>query len=219
MMHWFFEWGWLYLMIGMSVVLTVQLCCHWKDWSAVRKLGAFTVIVLTFHVWEEWVIPGGFHYYYNIASAPALRDRYPMNLITDMITNFGGAVLWFLLVELDRYGRKMSFAVTIFSFAEVAIHLLGAASSRQTILDAGQYSPMYGPGMLTALLCWLPLGIAYLVFFAKTGLHLKEAVSGMVILALLSVLLINIPESLLKDENTSWRYANAGWYEQFIDET
>jgi hypothetical protein len=128
MIHWFFEWGWLYLMIIMSVILTVQLICHWKEWDAPRKLGAFTVIVLTFHVWEEWVIPGGFHYYYNISSEAALRDRYPMNLITDMITNFGGAVLWFILVECRKYGRKMSFAVMVFSFAEVAIHLLGAAS-------------------------------------------------------------------------------------------
>jgi hypothetical protein len=79
MIHWFFEWGWLYLMIIMSVILTVQLICHWKEWDAPRKLGAFTVIVLTFHVWEEWVIPGGFHYYYNISSEAALRDRYPMS--------------------------------------------------------------------------------------------------------------------------------------------
>ena len=219
MIRWFFEWGWLYLMIIMSVILTVQLICHWKEWDTVRKLGAFTVIVLTFHVWEEWVIPGGFHYYYNIASEPELRDRYPMNLITDMITNFGGAVLWFILVEGNKYGRKMSFAVMVFSFAEAAIHLLGAASSRQMILDAGQYPPMYGPGMVTALVCWLPLGIACIVYFVKTGLHWKDAVSGILILICLSVLLIRIPESLLKDKNTSWRYANAGWYEQFIDDT
>jgi hypothetical protein len=53
----------------------------------------------------------------------------------------------------------------------------------------------------------------------KTGLHWQEAVSGIVILMCLSVLLINIPEGLLKDKNTSYRYANAGWYEQFIDDT
>ena len=88
MWNWFVAWGWLYCMIIMSVILTVQMIVHWKEWDGLTKLGAFTVIVLTFHVWEEWVIPGGFHYIYNIDSAAALRSRYPMSQITDMITNF-----------------------------------------------------------------------------------------------------------------------------------
>jgi hypothetical protein len=67
--NWFVAWGWLYVMIIMNVILTVQMIVHWKDWDGLTKLGAFTVIVLTFHVWEEWVIPGGFHYIYNIDSA------------------------------------------------------------------------------------------------------------------------------------------------------
>lgn len=57
---WFVEQGWLYCVLIMGIVLTVQLIVHWKDWDILRKLGAFTVIVLVFHVWEEWVIPGGF---------------------------------------------------------------------------------------------------------------------------------------------------------------
>ena len=58
---WFVEKGWLYCMLIMGVVLTVQLIIHWKDWTFLRKMGAFTVIVLVFHVMEEWVMPGGFH--------------------------------------------------------------------------------------------------------------------------------------------------------------
>ena len=53
---WFVEKGWLYCMLIMGVVLTVQLIIHWKDWTFLRKMGAFTVIVLVFHVMEEWVI-------------------------------------------------------------------------------------------------------------------------------------------------------------------
>lgn len=50
---WFVEKGWLYCMLIMGVVLTVQLIIHWKDWTFLRKMGAFTVIVLVFHVMEE----------------------------------------------------------------------------------------------------------------------------------------------------------------------
>ncbi|MGI6033476.1 MAG: hypothetical protein ACOX69_08680 [Coriobacteriales bacterium] len=134
---WFVEWGWLYCMLVLSIIGTVQLIVHWKDWGALRKFGIFAVIVLTFHVWEEWVIPGGFHWIYNFSSEPSLRDRYPMSEVTDMITNFGGAILWFVLAELDKYGRKMHFAVTVFSFFEVAVHFLLAYQSMTALYAEG----------------------------------------------------------------------------------
>ncbi len=218
MWYWFVKTGWLYVMLIMGVVLTVQLIVKRKEWSILRKLGAFTVIVLVFHVWEEWVIPGGFHYFYNISSEAILRDRYPMNELTDMITNFGGALIWFVLVQTDKYERKMSFGVMLFSFAEVVIHLLGATSSRALLLENGVYSPFYTPGLFTALVCWLPLGIAYIVYFAKTHIKKSDVFGGVIILAVLSVLLIIMPESLLKSEDTPYVYDNAGWYEQYIDE-
>ena len=99
-------------------------------------------------------MPGGFDYYYNICSDALLRDRYPMNELTDMITNFGGAVLWFILVQTNKYERKMSFAVMLFGYAELAIHVLGASASRTLLLESGVYSPFYGPGLLTSIVCW-----------------------------------------------------------------
>ena len=216
---WFVEKGWLYCMLIMGVVLTVQLIIHWKDWTFLRKMGAFTVIVLVFHVMEELVMPGGFHYYYNISSDAILRDRYPMNELTDMITNFGGALIWFILVQTDKYERKMSFAVMLFGYAEVVIHVLGASSSRTLLLESGVYSLFYGPGMLTALVCWLPLAVAYTAYFVKTRVKLRDVIGGGVILVVLSILLIIMPESLLKNENTPYVFDNAGWYEQYIDES
>lgn len=219
MWYWFVKTGWLYCMLIMGIVLVVQLIVNWKNWNILRKLGAFTVIVLVFHVCEEWVIPGGFHYFYNISSEASLRDRYPMNELTDMITNFGGALIWFILVQTDRYERKMSFAVMLFSFAEVIIHILGASYSRMLLLDSGMYSPFYTPGMLTALICWLPLGILYIVYFVRAHIRKWDVIGGVVILIVLSILLITIPEGLLKSEDTPYIYDNAGWYEQYIDDT
>ena len=164
-------------------------------------------------------MPGGFHYYYNISSDAILRDRYPMNELTDMITNFGGALIWFILVQTDKYERKMSFAVMLFGYAEVAIHVLGASSSRTLLLESGVYSPFYGPGMLTALVCWLPLAVVYTAYFVKTRVKLRDVIGGGVILVVLSILLITMPESLLKNENTPYVFDNAGWYEQYIDES
>ncbi len=214
---WFVEWGWLYCMIIMSVVLVVQLIARWREWSALRKFSAFAVIVLTFHVWEEWVIPGGFHYIYNIGSDAILRDRYPMSELTDMITNFGGAIIWFALAEADRYGRKMHFGVTVFSYFEVVVHFLLAYQSMTAFAAEGIYTGFYAPGLVTALVCWLPLGIASTVWFVRNGIHWKDVVGGLAILALLTICLVNAPESLLKREDNPYSFDNAGWYERYVD--
>lgn len=214
---WFVSWGWLYCMIIMSVILTVQLIIHWKDWDSLRKLGAFTVIVLTLHVWEEWVIPGGFHYIYNIASQPSLRGLYPMSKITDMITNFGGAILWFVLVQAKKYGRKMSFAVMIFSYFEFIIHMYLAHHSMAVLANLGIHTGFYAPGLVTAICCWLPLGIAYTVWFVRNKVKLKDAIGGIVLLVVLSVLLVNMPEKLLKSKDNPYGWTDQGYYEQKID--
>lgn len=218
MWYWFVAWGWMYVMIIMSIVLVVQMAAHWKDWDALRKLGAFTVIVLTFHVWEEWVIPGGFHYIYNIDSAAALRNRYPMSQLTDMITNFGGAILWFALVQTGKYGRKMSFAVMIFGYFEFIIHLYLAHHSMDVFAGQGVYTGFYAPGLVTAVCCWLPLGIAYTVWFVKNKVGAADAIGGTIILVALTILLVNLPESLLKSEDGPYVFENAGWYETWVDE-
>src|SRR5574344_2399336 len=86
---WFVAQGWLYVMIAIGIFMAVLLIKNWKDWTWLNKLGTLAIIVLVFHVWEEWVIPGGFHYIYNLGSE--CPERYPMSQLTDMITNFGGA--------------------------------------------------------------------------------------------------------------------------------
>jgi hypothetical protein len=217
---WFVGWGWLYAMIAMSAVLVVQMVVakqKGEPWGALRSLGALAVIVLTLHVWEEWVIPGGFHYVYNIGSDALLRDRYPMSQLTDMITNLGGAVLWFVLAETDGYGRRMSFAVMLFSYFEFAVHNLLAYQSMTILYDAGIYSGFYAPGLATEAACWLPLGVAHTIWFAREGTHWKDVVGGVVVLVALSQLLVTLPESLLKSEESPYAFENAGWYEQFVD--
>ena len=59
----------------------------------------------------------------------------------------------------------------------------------------------------------------YRAYFVKTRVKLRDVIGGGVILVVLSILLIIMPESLLKNENTPYVFDNAGWYEQYIDES
>jgi hypothetical protein len=142
-----------------------------------------------------------------------------MSQITDMITNFGGAVLWFILVEVKKYGRKMSFALMIFSYFEFIIHMYLAHHSMNVFAAEGVYTGFYAPGLITAICCWLPLGIAYTVWFVKNKVKLSDAVGGIIILVALTILLVNLPERVLKSEDNPYVFENAGWYETWVDES
>ena len=72
--------------------------------------------------------------------------------------------------------------------------------------------------MITAICCWLPLGIGYTVWFVKNKVKLSDVLGGVIILAALTILLVNMPEKVLKSEDSPYVFDNAGWYETWVDE-
>ncbi|PWG00502.1 HXXEE domain-containing protein [Levilactobacillus bambusae] len=209
---WFVRWGWLYCMLAMSILLSVQLILNWRSWNTLTKLGAFTVIVLTLHVWEEWVIPGGFHVIYNLHSQ--FPDRYPMSELTDMLTNFLGGLLWFSLTETKHFDPRMGVATALFSFFEFIIHNFLALQSLAAFGRVGQ-NVYYAPGLITATLCWLPLDIGFVVYFNQHQPSLKIFSQGVLILLLMTFFIVQLPEKVLKNPINPYAFDNQGWYQQF----
>ena len=69
---------WLYVMAAIAVVLGYQVIKNRKTQSKLNIFCTLAIIVLVLHVIEEWVLPGGLHYSYNIAHGSELLSKYPM---------------------------------------------------------------------------------------------------------------------------------------------
>lgn len=91
---------WLYVMAGIGFWLTWLVYKNRKVWDKVTIYCTLAVVVLVLHVLEEWVLPGGLHYSYNFSHGSHILSRYPMNRLTDMITNFGGVVLGCIVLKV-----------------------------------------------------------------------------------------------------------------------
>ncbi len=187
-----------------------------------RLGGTFAIIVLVLHVWEEWVVPpGGFHYIYNLGSDHP-PDRYPMSELTDMITNFGAAMLGVVVLILwgGFGGVSASIAIALFSLFEVIVHVLLAFQSHAEFADAGQ-SIIYAPGLVTALLGFLVVFIGYLVHFirSRTVPRVGQWARGLIAIVVGSLLLVQLPELLLKDEDSPYPFPDDGYYEQFLHQS
>jgi hypothetical protein len=220
--YWFVSTGWLYLMIGIGIFLSVWLAFHWKKYNWTNRLGTLAIIVLCFHVMEEWVLPGGFHFIYNLnADNPlASSGNYPMSQLTDMITNLGGAIVGMVVLFVWGLNDGAGIAIAIFSLFEAIIHVVLASKSLSAFGPYGQ-TAFYAPGLNTALFMFLPLAIAYLLhfIFRKKKPSWKAWLGAVLSLASLSFLLVNLPEMLLKSEDSPYVFTNHGYYEQFINGT
>lgn len=211
---------WLYVMAAIGIVLAVLIWKNRKTWSPLNILCTLAIIVLILHVLEEWVLPGGLHYSYNIAHGSSLLSRYPMNRLTDMITNFGGVVLGCVVLKVWGFRKPAGIAVMLFSAFEVVIHVAIG------IQDMALFSPygmntLYSPGLVTSLFGFLPVCVGLAISLLKKKENrpsLKQWVMAVVAMFGFCFLLINLPEMTLGREDTPYEFTNRGYYERFAPE-
>ena len=169
-------------------------------WS---KGGAFGAIIMPLHVIEEWKLPGGLHYIYNVIfgskeMGSKYLDRYPMSRLTDMITNIGLELfpLAFLALSLVAgLSNEMAICITLFSFMEVVAHTIVGIYSFIRYRKAGKRS-IYCPGFGTSYILFLPAGI-YLVY-AMPQLTGTNWIGALITFAIMCICCVPLAETPLK---------------------
>jgi hypothetical protein len=211
---------WLYVMAIGGGILIVLLIISWNQLDWVTRLVYFTVIILPFHVWEEWRFPAGFHYIYNLRKKSDIPDRYPMNRVSDMITNFGALIVFIIFITI---GGIPIITLTLFYFCviEVIAHTFIGIFAYNSFKDKGKKT-IYNPGLGTTYLMFLPTAIGYIIILA-TGIFptvWSDWLLGAVLGVGQIILLIILPEGLLKNRNTSYPFTGKyqyGYFKKFID--
>lgn len=208
---------WLYVMAAIGIILGVCIWKNRKTWSMLNILCALAIIVLILHVIEEWVLPGGLHYSYNIAHGSTLLSKYPMNRMTDMITNFGAVVLGCIVLKIWGFRKPSALAVMMFSAFEVVMHIAIGIQDMQ-IFGAYGMNTIYSPGLITSLFGFLPVCVAIAVqlFRQKNNRpKLIQWIMAVVGTFVLCFLLINLPETILGKKDSPYEFTNRGYYERF----
>ncbi len=206
-------------MVGIGIFLAIKVWKNRKTWDRINILCTLAVIVLVLHVIEEWVIPGGLHYSYNFSHGSADLARYPMNRLTDMITNFGGVVLGCIVLKFWGFRKPAGIAVMLFSSFEVVIHVIIGIDSLNAFGKYGMQI-LYSPGLVTSVFGFLPITIGLAIYLLKkeNRAHIKQWVMAVVAMFGFCFLLINLPEMVLGSENSSYAFTNRGYYERFAEE-
>lgn len=205
---------WLYVMAAIGLYLGFLTYKNRKNWDRITVLCTLAIIVLVLHVLEEWVMPGGLHYSYNIDHGSDILSCYPMNRLTDMITNFGGVVLGCIVLKFWKFRKPAGIAVMLFSAFEVVIHIVIGITSLKAFGEYGM-NTLYSPGLVTSLFGFLPVSVALAKEIFRSRATVKQWIIAVAAMFAFCFLLINLPEMLLSDKNSPYQFTDRGYYEKY----
>lgn len=121
-----------------------------------------SLMALFCHQFEEFRLPGGAGIIINIATYGELKlyDCYPGNTLSMVIVN---TVAWFVYVAAIVFPNAiwLGLATMFFGFFQVVGH-----GVQMNIKTKGWYNP----GLATAVILHLPIGIWYIVYITQHGL-------------------------------------------------
>lgn len=206
---------WLYVITAIAGIILGLMIANWNVWTLQTKAVAFGTALLAFHVLEEWHFPGGFHYMYNILQNSEIPDRYPMNQLSDMWTNWIGILFGcFCLIV----GVTPMFAVMqlLLCFGEFAGHFGNGPRMKKRFAKQGKRT-IYNPGLFTTLFGYLPLAVTIVIsFFIEQAPTFMEVIGAVICGAILMAAALPGAEKLCKSKDTPYGYTwGHGYFEKF----
>lgn len=206
---------WLYVMVLIAGVLIGLVVANWDIWDLQTKLVALSTAMLSFHVLEEWRFPGGFHYMYNVMADSDTPDRYPMNQLSDMWTNWIGTLVGIAMLIIG-VGPMFALMQCLQGVGELFAHTMSGFWALKRYRAQGKRT-IYDPGFATSWLGYFPLTVAYVVsFLTEAGLTLPDVIGAIALGAALMAVALPLSERICKDRDTPYGYTwGDGYFKKF----
>lgn len=204
---------WLIAECSIALVMLLMLMVKWDAWEAANRFCCTLPIFIAIHVIEEWRMPGGFHYQYNLCRGSDAPDRYPLNEQSDMFINLGATLLYSVLAFCPVNNGLIAMTV-FFGLAESVIHTVFGLRMKRRFGAKGKRT-VYGPGSATAYLYFATVGVCGLMYLGRTGLTASDlAVLAVCIGVTIGALVLGV-QRLLADPMSEYVYPSAGYFQRF----
>ncbi len=203
---------WTYVMVLVSGILLGWMVTGWNVLDVPTKIYAIATALLPIHVLEEWYFPGGFHVMYNRMENSDCPNRYPMNQLSDMWTNFIGVIFGCIVLII---GVNPVFLVmqVMLCVGEISGHIIKGIPFVNK-----HYGAHYNPGLFTTVCGYLPIALCILVYFIMVQTpSVLQVVIGILCGMLLGGFAVKGPEAIVKSNDTPYAYDwGDGYFNKFI---
>ncbi|MEA4911002.1 MAG: HXXEE domain-containing protein [Oscillospiraceae bacterium] len=207
---------WLYVITLISGIINGCILSEWAVWDTQTKLFAAATALLPLHVLEEWRFPGGFHTMYNLMKGSDAPDRYPMNQLSDMWTNFIGVI--FGCAVLLTGVRAVFLIMQLFlCCAEMLGHFSGGIYALRRFKDKGK-NTIYNPGLFTTVFGYVPIAVGIVLCLFTTSRPAPWTLPAALLCSvLLGAFSLRGVEKLCKSRDTPYGYTwGNGYFEKYL---
>lgn len=131
--------------------------------STLQTILIYSYMALLAHQFEEYALPGGAPLVINALMYGERKryDRYPGNKLSMLLVNTVGAYTFYLAAVLFPGTIWLGLAVAYFGFFQLLGHGLIMNIKGRTL---------YNPGLVTAIVFLVPMGLYYLHYVSSHGL-------------------------------------------------
>ena len=204
---------WLITTYIIGLLMIIWTAVGWSDWEMPKRLLGLLAILLPLHVFEENTFPDGFHYMMNLIQRSDRPNVGPMNRLSDMVSNFGGEVLF---VALFLWGGNIgsSVLVAFFGIGESVVHTIFGILAHQKLNDRGMKT-IYGPGLVTSYLTLLPLSVYAIHWLVSQRITFADVLTGFLLIVCVIVLLIRIPIMVFGKYQPEYAFSSSGYFQKY----
>ncbi len=183
-----------------ATAAAVYLGAAWNDLDVPQRLLLLNFIVILLHQFEEYSWPGGFPAVFNMVFLPSSTpDRYPLNQNSSMVANLILAYGFHLVPVFFSDVIWLGLAPTLLG---VVVQVIGHVFFINIKLRS-----IYNPGVATALVGHLPVGVMYIHHIQTNHLmHANEWTLTVVYLVVFVGILSFIELKLLADRNSRFPF-------------
>lgn len=184
--------------LGLVLALGVGLLLFIAKLSGLSWLLWLSLVSLFLHQFEEYRYPGYFPGMVNsVLFSSKQPDRFPLNSNTSLIVNVViGWGFYFLAAIFAENALWLGIATILVSVGNIVAH---------TVIFNIKGKTVYNPGVLTALILFLPLSLYFFYFVIQNGLVTPiDWILGIILGIALNYIGILKVIDWLKDENTSY---------------
>ena len=209
---------WLYVIVAIGAVLITLLICKWDEWNWSMKMTSLATTALICHVLEEWRFPGGFFYMLNSEQNkdyPNAMNCYPMNQLTDMMTNMIPICISFVIMLLDA-PYSLSLMWFYLCFTDSMGHVLLGFKTKKQYATKGKKT-IYNPGLFTSVFCFMPVFFGFVYGFIRYEMPIiSDWIISIIGCAVLHVICLKVPEKLWGTPDSPYGFDwGLGYFEKF----
>jgi len=150
--------------IPMAVTI-VCLVINWNFIGVLQKIALLNYLVIFWHQFEEYRLPGGEPAITNLAMQPSDKgkeDRYPLNQNNAMVINLAAAYIVYFLPVIFPDVLWLGFMPVMFGMSQFIMH--GILTPRKI------GNRIYSPGFCAVLFGHVPLGISWFYYTISNGM-------------------------------------------------